>query len=234
MARHADMTRLSDLDQIAAAAAPALFDLADAAPVAMPDPGRADRVPAATPSQIVLIGANVPDVQDLVDGLRAGVAAVLLNPDQDGVQQIAAYVTSHNVTNLTGIDLFDLDVNVGTIDVGTSLSISDFIVPSDGSADTDVVVDAIFGACTGGVTLLVNPTTITSAATIGGSASNAVGVIGPAGTAWTLANQGRVSETGRIRRSGGSMPPTRRVSRTRRPQSRGYDRTHIRAGSLSQ
>jgi hypothetical protein len=108
MARHADVTRLSEVDQIAAAIEPALFDQADVAHETVPDAGRPDPVAtdaAAAPSQIVFIEGNVPDLQDLLDGLAAGVQAVLLNPDQDGVQQIAAYLTNHDITGLAGIDL---------------------------------------------------------------------------------------------------------------------------------
>ena len=60
---------------------------------------------SAPPAQIVFIEANVPDVQDLLRGLQPGVEAVLLDPGQDGVQQIAAYLTSHDIQGLAGIDV---------------------------------------------------------------------------------------------------------------------------------
>ncbi|HET6238155.1 MAG TPA: hypothetical protein VFE41_24840, partial [Acetobacteraceae bacterium] len=74
MARHAELTRPYELDQIAAAAAPALFDLADAAPVRLPDPVRRgaaamEAAGAAAARQIVFIEGNVPDLQDLLHGL---------------------------------------------------------------------------------------------------------------------------------------------------------------------
>jgi len=59
----------------------------------------------ADPTQLVFIEGNVPDLQDLLSGLQAGAQAVVLNPEQDGVQQIAAYLTQHNVQNLTAIDI---------------------------------------------------------------------------------------------------------------------------------
>ena len=49
---------------------------------------------------------------------------------------------------------------------------------------------------TTGVTLSGNPATIAATATISGTADDATGVYGAAGTDWTLTNQGLVSETG--------------------------------------
>ena len=54
----------------------------------------------------------------------------------------------------------------------------------------------VSGIYTTGVTLSGNPATIATGSTISGTASSAAGVYGPAGTAWTLTNQGLVSETG--------------------------------------
>jgi hypothetical protein len=86
---------------------------------------------------------------------------------------------------------------VGSITVGTSLSTGDFTLATGGTiTGTDVIVDTVFGTYTSGVTLLVNPTTIASTARITGSGGSAIGVTGPAGTAWTLVNQGSISETG--------------------------------------
>jgi fibronectin-binding autotransporter adhesin len=85
---------------------------------------------------------------------------------------------------------------VGTIAVGTSLSSSAFILASDGSGGTDVIVDTVFGTYSSGVTLLVNPTTIATTGTITGTVASGIGVDGPNGTAWTLTNLGLVSETG--------------------------------------
>ncbi|MDR3537185.1 MAG: hypothetical protein P4L71_11860, partial [Acetobacteraceae bacterium] len=87
---------------------------------------------------------------------------------------------------------------VGTITVGTSLSTGDFSLRSDGSGGTDVIVTSVFGTYTSAVTLLTNPTTITSTARISGTSSGAIGVIGPTGTPWVLTNLGQISETGTI------------------------------------
>ncbi len=85
---------------------------------------------------------------------------------------------------------------VGTITVGASLNSADFILTTDGSGGTDVILNTVFGTYTSGVTLLTNPTTIANTAKITGSLASGVGVQGPAGTAWTLVNDGTVSETG--------------------------------------
>ena len=85
---------------------------------------------------------------------------------------------------------------IGTINVGTSLSSGDFILRTDGSGGTDVIVDTVFGTYTSGVTLLVNPTTIASTAQITGTVASGIGVTGPVGTTWTLTNAGTVSESG--------------------------------------
>ena len=106
MTKHADGTPAFDLDPLGAAAA-WLIDPAATAPAATADPPRPGQTPdaAATPRQIVFIEANVPDAQDLANGVQAGVQAVLLDPGQDGVAQIAAYLTSHAIRNLAAIDI---------------------------------------------------------------------------------------------------------------------------------
>src|SRR5580658_4992079 len=60
---------------------------------------------AATLQQVVFIDGDVPDAQLLAAGVAPGVRAVVLNPNQNGVQQIAAWLTSHGVQNLAGIDI---------------------------------------------------------------------------------------------------------------------------------
>jgi hypothetical protein len=92
--------------------------------------------------------------------------------------------------------LFDGASPVGTITVGTTLNTSDFTLRPDGSGGTDAIVSTVFGTYTSSVTLLTNPTTIAGTASITGTVADGIGVIGPSGTAWTLVNQGLVSETG--------------------------------------
>jgi glycosyltransferase involved in cell wall biosynthesis len=85
---------------------------------------------------------------------------------------------------------------VGTIVVGPSLSTGDFMLMPDGAGGTDVIVSSVFGTYSGGVTLVTNPTTITSSARISDTGTSAIGVTGPAGTAWALTNLGQITETG--------------------------------------
>jgi hypothetical protein len=104
MVKHAGRTFGDDINALGGMAAATGFpDLLDFTPS---DPGQPDKAPPpASPVQIVFIEANVPDAQDLANGVQAGVQAVLLDPSQDGVTQIADYLTSHHITNLAGIDI---------------------------------------------------------------------------------------------------------------------------------
>ena len=111
---------------------------------------------------------------------------------EDGIVATSETVSAGGILTLFNSG----DTAVGTIVVGTSLSSGDFMLRSDGSGGTDVIVDTVFGTYASGVTLLVNPTTIASTAAITGSLAGATGVYGPTGTDWTMANQGLVSETG--------------------------------------
>ena len=82
--------------------------------------------PAETPSnvghQIVFIDGNVPDVQTLVQGVQAGIEVVVLDPNSNGVQQIADYLTSHNEHNLDAIQIVshgeDATVRLGNTILG--------------------------------------------------------------------------------------------------------------------
>ena len=60
---------------------------------------------AAPGQQIVFIEGNVPDAQLLAAAVEPGVQAVILNPNEDGVQQIADYLASHDISNLAAIDI---------------------------------------------------------------------------------------------------------------------------------
>lgn len=55
--------------------------------------------------QVVFIDGSVPDAELLAKGVAPGVVAVILAPGADGVQQIANWLTSHNVSNLAAIDI---------------------------------------------------------------------------------------------------------------------------------
>jgi hypothetical protein len=72
--------------------------------VAMPWSGAAFVAPAPI-TQIVFIDGSVPNAQELAQGVQPGVVAVVLNPDQDGVQQIADWLTTHHVRGAGAIDI---------------------------------------------------------------------------------------------------------------------------------
>jgi hypothetical protein len=71
------------------------------------------------PTQLVFIEGNVPDLQDLLNGLQPGAKAIVLDPSQDGVQQIATYLAQHNVHNLAAIDIVAHGSD-GTVMLGSS------------------------------------------------------------------------------------------------------------------
>ena len=55
--------------------------------------------------QVVFIDSNVPDIEDLIDGLAPGVEAFVLNPSSDGLQQIAGILAANNLTGLSSISI---------------------------------------------------------------------------------------------------------------------------------
>jgi hypothetical protein len=108
-----DLVPLIGLPQIPSAPIP----MAQTGGTAFPDRVLAT---ALAPRQVVFIEADVPDAQDLIRGVRPGVEVVVLDPSQDGVQQIAAWLTSHAITNLTGIDIVAHGAD-GEIALGTGM-----------------------------------------------------------------------------------------------------------------
>ena len=92
------------------------FTLATAGEAALAgDPGISGGAPAnsqasgtrdtETVQQIVFIDASVQDAQLLAAGVAPGVRSVILEAGSDGVAQIAAYLTSHDISGLTAIDI---------------------------------------------------------------------------------------------------------------------------------
>ncbi len=75
---------------------------------------------ATVDSQIVFIDGSVPDAQVLAAGVAPGVVAVLLDPNQAGVQQIADYLTSHDVHDVAAIDIVAHGAD-GMIRLGSTL-----------------------------------------------------------------------------------------------------------------
>jgi len=70
--------------------------------------GASAAVPSSTAShQIVFIDGNVPDADALAQGVQQGqgIEVVILDPNSNGVQQIADYLTSHNEQNLDAIQI---------------------------------------------------------------------------------------------------------------------------------
>jgi methionine-rich copper-binding protein CopC len=74
---------------------------------------------AGTYQQIVFIEGNVPDARELAAGAGPGVLAIILNPEQDGVDQIAAFLSSHNISGLSGIDVVAHGLD-GQVELGSA------------------------------------------------------------------------------------------------------------------
>jgi Domain of unknown function (DUF4347)/SdrD B-like domain/Bacterial Ig domain len=73
-----------------------------------PGNGMAPVVPSITSqpiTQVVFVDSQVPDAQDLINGVKPGVAVFEINPGSDGLQQIANILAANNFTNLTAIDI---------------------------------------------------------------------------------------------------------------------------------
>ena len=57
------------------------------------------------PTEIVFIDQQAPDYQLLASGVKPGIEVVLLDPNSDGIQQIANFLKRHPDPNLTTIDI---------------------------------------------------------------------------------------------------------------------------------
>jgi Domain of unknown function (DUF4347) len=64
----------------------------------------ADAYLATTPG-VVFIDSNVPDIQDLINGLAPGEQAFVLSPTGDGLDQIADILAANNLANLASISI---------------------------------------------------------------------------------------------------------------------------------
>ena len=84
------------------------------------DPGTASPPSTPAPRQIVFIEGNVADYRILADGAQPGVKVVILNPDADGVQQIADYLQQHHGQNLDAVSIV-ADGADGELQLGTTL-----------------------------------------------------------------------------------------------------------------
>ena len=72
-----------------------------------------------TPQSVVFIDFNVPDLQDLLNGLAPGVEAFVIDPSSDGLAQIAAILASNDLTNLSSISIVGHGA-AGQIQVGST------------------------------------------------------------------------------------------------------------------
>ncbi len=72
------------------------------------------------PRHVVFIDANVPDLQDLLNGLAPSTQAFVLDPSSDGVQQIAAILAANNLSDLSSISIVGHGA-AGRINLGSSV-----------------------------------------------------------------------------------------------------------------
>ena len=71
------------------------------------------------PQEVVFIDSNVPDLQDLLDGLQPGEQAFVIDPSSDGIQQIADILATDNLTNLSSIAIVSHGES-GALELGSS------------------------------------------------------------------------------------------------------------------
>ncbi|MEA2738116.1 MAG: hypothetical protein QOH05_1423, partial [Acetobacteraceae bacterium] len=83
-------------------------------------PTQRDTTPSALAQEIVFIDGAVPGAQLLAAGVKAGVQAVILDPGQDGVDQIAAYLADHDAQNLAAIAIVSHGAD-GVLFLGSSV-----------------------------------------------------------------------------------------------------------------
>jgi VCBS repeat-containing protein len=69
---------------------------------------------------VVFIDSRVPDIQDLLNGLEPGEKAFIIDGNSDGLDQIAAILTSQHLTKLTGIQIV-AHGGAGQLDVGSTV-----------------------------------------------------------------------------------------------------------------
>src|ERR1700721_456366 len=82
--------------------------------------------------QVVFIDSGVPDIQDLLDGLKPGEQAFVIDGNSDGLDQIAAILKADDLTGLSSISIVGHGP-AGEIDRG-STAIDDANLSSDASA----------------------------------------------------------------------------------------------------
>ena len=84
------------------------------------------------PTEIVFIDSQIPDYQALVAGTKPGVEVVVLDPNSDGIQQIANFLSRHPDPDLTSIDIVAHGA-AGELLLG-STNLTDGNLPADATA----------------------------------------------------------------------------------------------------
>jgi Domain of unknown function (DUF4347) len=69
---------------------------------------------------VVFIDSNVPDIQDLLNGLKPGEKAFVIDAGSDGLSQIATILQSQHLTNLAGIEIVAHGAS-GQLDLGSTV-----------------------------------------------------------------------------------------------------------------
>jgi microcystin-dependent protein len=82
--------------------------------------------------QVVFIDSSVPDIQDLLDGLKPGEQAFVIDSNSDGLDQIASILKANDLTGLSSISIVGHGAS-GEIDLG-STAIDDANLASDAAA----------------------------------------------------------------------------------------------------
>ena len=82
-------------------------------------------LPGPVVSDVVFIDSSVPDIQDLLNGLKPGEKAFVIDAGSDGLDQIAGILKSEHLTNLSGIQIV-AHGSAGELELGsTTLNDSD-------------------------------------------------------------------------------------------------------------
>src|SRR3984893_16797227 len=82
--------------------------------------------------QIVFIDSRVPHIQDLLDGLKPGEQAFVIDSNSDGLDQIASILKANDLTGLSSISIVGHGAS-GEIDLG-STAIDDANLASEAAA----------------------------------------------------------------------------------------------------
>jgi hypothetical protein len=70
-----------------------------------------------TTTQVVFIDSRVPDIADLINGALPGEQIFVLDPTQDGLDQIASILTANDLTGQSAISIIGHAAS-GEIDLG--------------------------------------------------------------------------------------------------------------------